>query len=217
MKFISLDASSAFEKAIKTTSKDNKVIVCGCDEDRAYIEEALLEATQTPKEIIRKVANLDIDHWFNERRAKPLSERDLGELTGEWREESSAKQPFMLASDIMTGEPLPNLIGAKIKTNHNWKIPAYFNFGNWNECPAPELHCAIWKRWQHKYGAYIVAVSNDVIEAYITRPPKTPEEAMELAWEQFLYCPDIVDQGVETIAKLAEVLINHESWYFWWD
>ncbi|WP_408057982.1 DUF4253 domain-containing protein [Undibacterium flavidum] len=28
---------------------------------------------------------------------------------------------------------------------------------------------------------------------------------------------DIVDQGCETISKLAATLLNSEVWYFWWN
>ena len=40
---------------------------------------------------------------------------------------------------------------------------------------------------------------------------------MELAEEQFAYCPDIVHQGVGTISALASMLLDGTAWYFWWD
>ncbi|WP_444913404.1 DUF4253 domain-containing protein [Microbulbifer sp. PAAF003] len=82
-------------------------------------------------------------------------------------------------------------------------MPSHFKYGGWNECPEAELHCAIWKYWQEKYGTQIVELSNDVIEAHITNPHKTKEGAMQLAWEQYLYCYDIVDQNLETISNLG--------------
>jgi len=219
MKFVNLDPADAFTKAIKASSKDNKLVVCGTDEDRSYIEEHLLESSLSPKDIIRAAAKVKADTWLSKRRQQLESdtELNLAEITGEWKAESNDKQGFNLATDFVTGEAVDQLLGVKIKTDNSWKIPAHFKFGGWNACPKPEVHCAIWKHWQLKYGAKIVGVSNDVIEAYITKPPQTAEEAMELAWEQYLYCPDIVDQGVETISKLAEVLLNHDCWYFWWD
>ena len=219
MKFVNLDPADAFTKAIKASSKDNKLVVCGTDEDRSYIEEHLLDSPQSPKDIIRSAAKVKVDLWLKEKRLELEAQEaiNLSEISGEWKSESTDKQGFNLATDFVTGEAVDNLIGVKIKTDSSWKIPAHFKFGGWNHCPSPDVHCAIWKHWQLKYGAKIVGVSNDVIEAYITKPPKTQEEAMALAWEQYLYCPDIVEQGVETVAKLAEVLINHDCWYFWWD
>jgi hypothetical protein len=40
---------------------------------------------------------------------------------------------------------------------------------------------------------------------------------MQLAMEQYLYCADIVDQGVESVANLATLLLKQKVWYFWWD
>ena len=36
-------------------------------------------------------------------------------------------------------------------------------------------------------------------------------------YEQFAYCPDIVDQGAGTLEALAAVLVNASVWFFWWD
>ena len=47
--------------------------------------------------------------------------------------------------------------------------------------------------------------------------PATKEEALALAWEQFVYCPDIVTQGTETVEVLAAALLNGPVWLFLWD
>ncbi len=41
-------------------------------------------------------------------------------------------------------------------------------------------------------------------------------EALKLAREQYLYCGDIVSQGVGSIAGLAAILEVSTHWYFWW-
>ncbi len=217
MKFVNLDASSAFDRAISSIRKDNKLVICGSTEDQRYLEEAMADCFDGPKEIIRKAAKVNLKAWQTERREELEQDRDFSKLEGNWQAESSDKPGFNLATDFATGELIDDLVGAKIKTDNNWKLPAHFKFGGWNSCPAPELHCAQWKQWQLKYGAQIIGISNDVIEAHVSKPPTTQEEALALAWEHYLYCPDVVEQGVESIAKLAEVLINHECWYFWWD
>ena len=40
---------------------------------------------------------------------------------------------------------------------------------------------------------------------------------LDLALEQYAYCNDIVDQGVETVGRLADGLAKSSYWYFWWD
>ena len=42
---------------------------------------------------------------------------------------------------------------------------------------------------------------------------------MEVAVEQYGFCPDIVDQnaGWKHVGSLADVLWQSTVWYFWWD
>jgi hypothetical protein len=60
-------------------------------------------------------------------------------------------------------------------------------------------------------------MSSDVLEFRVARSPTTREAAVELADEQYSYCPDIVTQGCETISNLAASLVNARVWFFWWD
>lgn len=108
------------------------------------------------------------------------------------------------------------LILAEIPVKHPWEIFAYLPFGGWNECPdTPELMAAA-KYWYEKYGAVPAVMTHDVLEFDLTEP--VPEElVMELALEQYAFCPDIVDQGVETVGALADMLRKSKKWYFWWD
>ena len=60
-------------------------------------------------------------------------------------------------------------------------------------------------------------MSRDIIEMSVAHPPRTRESALIVAREQYVYCSDIVDQGVGTISNLAATLLNGRIWYFWWD
>jgi hypothetical protein len=40
---------------------------------------------------------------------------------------------------------------------------------------------------------------------------------MILAKEAYKVCPDIVDQGTRTVAKLAQEMKRTKRLYFWWD
>ncbi|MCC6151088.1 MAG: DUF4253 domain-containing protein [Planctomycetes bacterium] len=81
----------------------------------------------------------------------------------------------------------------------------------------PVEHTAVHRHWARLYGSMVVSVTGDVIQCFVERPPKTKDEALFLAIEQFKYCSDIVDQGVGTICNLAAELLNSHTWYFWWD
>ena len=110
------------------------------------------------------------------------------------------------------------LILAKIPVKNPWEIFAYLPFGGWNECPnTPEL-MAVAKYWFEQHGAVPAAMSHDELE-FLLPAPVSQEKAMEVATEQYGFCPDVVDQEQEdpTVGNLADVLRQSTVWYFWWD
>lgn len=110
------------------------------------------------------------------------------------------------------------LILAKIPVKYPWEVFAYLPFGNWNECPdTPEL-MAVAKYWFERHGAIPAALSHDELE-FDLPAPVSKEQAMEVAKEQYGFCPDIVDQEQDdpTVGNLADVLRQSTVWYFWWD
>jgi hypothetical protein len=75
----------------------------------------------------------------------------------------------------------------------------------------------VFRYWNDRYGGEIIALTHDVAEATVGRPPTTRSEALALAQEQYEFCEDIVSQGTETIGQLAASLLNGRFWFFWWD
>lgn len=219
MNFIELNTQTAFQDAVSSIDEDKRMVVCGSHEDKQYIDEAMASSSRRCEDILAASNNIDVAHWFQQRQLELEKEwgNELPQMLGAWAGETKEKPGFSLGFDMLSGQAHEKLIGVIIESKDSWEIPAHFSYGDWNDCPSPELHCAIWRYWQEKYGAHIVGVSNDVIEAFIINPPTSKDAAMELAIEQYLYCPDIVDQGVETISNLASSLMNHQVWYFWWD
>ncbi|MFI5485590.1 DUF4253 domain-containing protein [Micromonospora echinaurantiaca] len=86
-----------------------------------------------------------------------------------------------------------------------------------NYAMEPADHVAVLRHWHDRYGAELVAVSDDIIELRVLRPPADPATVLAVAEEQYWYCQDIVDQGVETIDALAAVQVPARRWFFWWD
>lgn len=108
------------------------------------------------------------------------------------------------------------VILAKIPKIDPWEVFAFVPFGNWNDCPdTPDL-MAVSKYWYEKYQAYPAVICSDTVNYYVEKPA-THEQAMELAFEQFAFCRDVVEQGTETIALLADCLTESKCWFFWWD
>lgn len=106
---------------------------------------------------------------------------------------------------------------ANIPTDKPWELPIYVPMGGFNSCPSPEEQAAVFKYWYEKYGAYPACVTYDIWEMFCERPVKDEKSALELANEMYLFCNDIVDQGTETIGRLAGSLVNSSVWFFWWD
>ena len=114
-----------------------------------------------------------------------------------------------------TGMTYP-LILAKIPVKNPWEIFAYLPFGNWNDCPdTPDLMAAA-KYWFEQYGAVPAAMSHDELEFELPTPI-SKERAMEVAVEQYGFCPDLDQNEDGSIGSLADVLWQSTVWYFWWD
>ena len=114
-----------------------------------------------------------------------------------------------------TGMTYP-LILAKIPVKNPWEIFAYLPFGNWNECPdTPDL-MAVAKYWFEQHGAIPAAMSHDELEFELPIPI-SKERAMEVAVEQYGFCPDLDQNEDGSIGSLADVLWQSTVWYFWWD
>lgn len=221
MNFLEISGSTAVEEACARIPQSNRLIICGDAEEREYLENQLDELDElemSVESILEEADSIDVLDWFSERWDECVEDYDADEaqLLGVWPTRVE-KQGFVLNTDLTTGQPLDKVFAVEVAVLQSWQLPAFFNVGGWNDCPDAELHCAVWRYWQETYGAHIIGISHDVIEAKVLRPPKTEEQAIELAWQHYLYCRDIVEQGMQTISNLAATLKDHDSWYFWWD
>ncbi len=157
-----------------------------------------------------------LQRWLNEVR-KEIEKYGLEEcelLTGEVSGGEGINR--FLSLWYLDGKTTAPVLLAEIPVEHPWEVFAYLPFGGWNECPSPKEHMSVAKYWFETYGAVPALRTHDVLE-YDLPAPISQEKAMEVAWEQFTYCSDIVEQGVGTIGRLADGLSQSTVWYFWWD
>jgi hypothetical protein len=157
---------------------------------------------------------------FSEANVKEMIESTLvsGEpRIGEWPMEPMGAPQLSVATETLTGAPLEKVLIVTLPTDDSSTIPAYLHWGHWNGCPAPEYHVAALRSWRERFGAELVGLSHDVMNVRVKSRPSTREAALDLAREQYVYCSDIVDQGVQTLSALAAVLMESDWWYFWWD
>ncbi len=182
-----------------------------------------LKCEQAPEEIIEASKSFDIKEFIKNRQEELeycSVEEFLGEPKGFKKSEKTpekSKEEIIANTYILNHDPSGEIYIGLIPTENSFEVPAYVSFGNWNDCPSPQDHVGIMRYWNEKYGIEIVSMTFDVMECIVKNPPSTKEEALELAKEQFFYCPDIVTQGAENIVQLAETLLNSRYWFFWWD
>lgn len=139
-----------------------------------------------------------------------------GEIVGKM-EGGSPNGGFLSFWDYDAEKTTPVIL-AEIPVKHPWEVFAYLPFGEWNECPGTAELMAVAKYWYQQYGAVPALMSHDELEFVLPEPiPK--ERAMELAKEQYGFCPDVLEQLEEdaNVGMLADTLWQSRMWYFWWD
>jgi hypothetical protein len=190
----------------------------GDTEELERVTEAADFNKQEPTVIIRRSSKVDTAEWVRRRRQET---EEYGfsaeELLGDWPGEVAAKGSISLHKDVLSRKIKPEVYLGLAQIEEPWQLPAIVKYGAWNECPEPEVHCAFLRQWQERFGAEITGMSRDVIECAVRRPPTEREAAIALAWDQYWYCADIVEQGCESISNLAATLLGSPYWYFWWD
>lgn len=74
---------------------------------------------------------------------------------------------------------------------------------------------AVLRSWEDRFGAVLVGIGLATLTLHLDTPP-AGENATRAAHEWFAFCPDAIDQGVESMDALAE-LAHDQVWWFWWD
>lgn len=164
---------------------------------------------------LRAADECDPDRWFEIRRSDfDADERPMPRKPGA---KGDAPKGFHVTHPGPKGEGAEDLFMVLVPTKDPCAVPAHIAFGGWNECPDPHVQVAMLRRWNRAYGVEPVTCGGDVLELRAAKRPGTLGEALQLAEEQFLYCNDIVDQGLDSIDALADTLMRSSIWFFWWD
>ena len=174
--------------------------------------------------ILANAATIDAEEWFQAALRMQDSEDGPWDTTegefalrGPWPEDMPPATTVSVPYHWQTREPYPQIAIDLVPTTISWQVPAYLRFGDYNACPNPAEHTSVIKQWQERYGAEVISMTHDTIELRVVHPPTNRDGAIALAYEQFAYCSDIVDQGVGTLDALAATLLNGNVWFFWWD
>jgi hypothetical protein len=72
----------------------------------------------------------------------------------------------------------------------------------------------ILRSWDERFGIDIYAAQSDTIQLKLKSVPK---DMKAFANEVYEFCPDIVDQGVGDVEKLAAEIAATKTVFLWWD
>jgi hypothetical protein len=166
--------------------------------------------TSHPQEIIEEGLRIDVENWMRQRVESYVSDVGGNHLHGAWPDEIPPIASTTTSSMVSL---------ALLPTKEGWHVPAYLNFGSWNDCPSPQVQVCMMKRWHDHYGAELMGMAGAQVEMWVPRPPQERVSALQLACEQFAYCYELLgyDLVTETLEDLAARLLNSPWWHFWWD
>lgn len=112
-----------------------------------------------------------------------------------------------------------DLLLVRVPVREAADVFCYFFMGGFNDCPEPAVQTAVARYWWQRYRAVPFVLSSDTVEFMVGAPPASVEDACDLALEQYIFCPDLVEQCMPDgdVNTLAAYLYNNSNWYFWWD
>jgi uncharacterized protein DUF4253 len=165
--------------------------------------------------VLRAAEDIDVDDWFEQRRVDILAGRDYP-LSHE-RVQPAGGFDWLTPHETSSGDWLPEVVLVVVPADDSAAAVAALHWGCWNDDPCPAEHVAILRDWHERYGADVLAMTEDILELRVTRPVGDPDAAVELAKRQYLYDYDIVDHGTGSIEGLASLLLEAPGWQFWWD
>jgi hypothetical protein len=106
----------------------------------------------------------------------------------------------------------PDLVGL-LPTTNKFEVMAAMDT-NGNNYSIGTSGVIAWMQELEQEQPYVLTgIGFDCMAGRFTSPVKDPDH---LAERMYQFCPDIVDQGVETVDKLANEL-RKGALYFWWD
>lgn len=181
----------------------------GHDEDVAALLENLTLPADGGVALAAEARALDAAAWLQAR---------TGGKRPRWSARGAAPtRQLQTLVDVLSQRLKPCVHLGLIELDEPWTLFTRLGFGDWNACPSPAEHGALHRHWAAQFGAEPAALGADTVECLVTRPPADKAPALALAAEHQAYCPDIVEQGVGSVAALAGTLLAAPVWYFWWD
>ena len=174
-----------------------------------------LELSST-KEFIKFSEDIDVEKFFNSKRSYYDFMQEYQVPLGDFSLET-ANDYLNEYIDSDTSHPFEEILILEIPTRKPWEIPGYIPMGGYNECPAPDTQIAVSEYWYRNYRAIPTVITANSIEFMAEAPPQNFQDAEKLAYEQYLFCNEVVSDGAGSLRKLASILKDSTVWSFWWE
>lgn len=144
-------------------------------------------------------------------RAKP---KQADKIIRSLRNELEGEGYIIFLSDNNFGiDNQPNEVGV-VRAKDQFEILKYRQTNGINYDIDNDSLITLMKSFHRKYDLKLIGAGLDWCEFIIQ---KEPESWLVLAKEAYKVCPDIVDQGTETVEALANEMRTTKRLYFWWD
>ena len=99
-----------------------------------------------------------------------------------------------------------------IPSLNSWEVPAYINWYG-SGLYSSEIVVALLRYWKNRYGAELVANYGTMLHLIANNPPKTPEDAFELAWQQQIIAPCTTILPGVSPRDHARALLQTSKWF----
>jgi hypothetical protein len=101
-----------------------------------------------------------------------------------------------------------------LRTADQYEALRVMSTNGWNHDISPGAVISRLKEWDAELGLALLGAGFDWIEAQMRQPPK---DMLAFAQAVYAFCPDVVDQGTETVTALADEMRRTRTLYLWWD
>jgi hypothetical protein len=96
-----------------------------------------------------------------------------------------------------------------------------FTLGDWGRWNPADAMTALLRSWEDRFGAKPVRLGFASMELLVERPPRTEEQAMQVAGELWgvadEFHPHGGDHAVRSVREIAGAILGSPIWHFWWD
>lgn len=199
------------------------------DEEPEGVLDLLGVDDETVEQILQRAERIDVAHWLaakateldddfeddDERGFLEFKRRDYKAARKAEKRRTDRHEPG--AFQMLSGERKETVDLLLVPATDGWQVPAQFNWQSVNYDIGSAEHVAILKSWNERLGADLIGLSIDQVELHLDTPITDQAALEEICREHYLYCPDVIEQGCETMGALVADREGNRFWWFWWD